>query len=193
MPFLSSQVSYFITFSGIQNSWALSSSPIWFQFPVAADDQEAVDGYDLLAKGSRLAVILKRAWRVSVGEWTPQHCQRHAESSGRYSVWQYLLLTLEELIFNWASLNFMSFISLAKPVQKTSVSVNVCQTDTFMQSLHVPWAAQHIPQTPIISVRKLSSCATSYSRMKVGLQNNQHSPLAHLSYVTFAHRWHAGA
>lgn len=87
----------------------------------------------------------------------------------------------------------MSFISLAKPVQKTSVSVNVCQTDTFMQSLHVPWAAQHIPQTPIISVRKLSSCATSYSRMKVGLQNNQHSPLAHLSYVTFAHRWHAGA
>lgn len=85
----------------------------------------------------------------------------------------------------------MSFISLAKPVQKMSVSANVCLTAPFIQSLHVPWAAQQIPQTSIISVRKLSSYAISYSRMKVGLQNNQHSPPAHLSYVTFAHRHYA--
>lgn len=82
----------------------------------------------------------------------------------------------------------MTFISLVNPVQKISVSANVFQTDPFMQSLHVPWAAQHIPQASIISVRKLSSYATSYSRIKVGLQNNQHPPLAHLSSVTFAHR-----
>lgn len=82
----------------------------------------------------------------------------------------------------------MTFISLAKPLEKISVSPNVFQTDPFMQSLHVPWAAQHIPQASIISARKLSSYATSYSRMKVGLQNNQHSPLAHLSSVSFAHR-----
>lgn len=93
-----------------------------------------------------------------------------------------------KLIFNWGSLNFASFISLAKPVEKISVSANDFQTDPFMQSLHVPWAAQNIPQASIISVRKLSSYDISCSRMKVGLQKNQHSPLAHLSSVTFAHR-----
>lgn len=40
ISFLSCQVSYFITISGIQNSLVHSSSPIWLQFPVPADDQE---------------------------------------------------------------------------------------------------------------------------------------------------------
>lgn len=61
----------------------------------------------------------------------------------------------------------------AQAVQKTSALANAesVKKPPFMQCLHVqkvPWAAQHIPQTPITIAENLSSCVSSYCRTNAG-------------------------
>lgn len=192
IPFLSTQLSNFITFEGIQHTRALSSNLItissgckcsggswWIWLP--HQGQQA---------GSDPLETLKSLWGRMDGPHlsTAKNIAKVQTTKCMCLGCQYLLCALEELILNWASPNFLSFISLetkGKPVDKTSVLANVCQAHPYMQCLRVPWTTQHIPQTSIILAGKFSSYATSYSRMKARQQNNQHCPLACWSYVTF--------
>lgn len=100
------------------------------------------------AQGSKLAVILQK-WEESLWEngwFTSYHCQRYAESSGRCSVWQCLLLT-------WVETNFLiedHWILCISYIFSETSTENLC-------------LSKRLPDSSIYAISACSLGSASYS------------------------------
>lgn len=158
---------------------------------MAANGQEAADGYTLLTKaGSDPPESLKSLWGRMDGPHlsTAKNMLKVQATKCRCSGCQYLIDTLEEVILNWTSLNFLSFIFLenkTKPVQ--CLGKFLPGTSIYVMPASSLGSSAYSPSIRNLRRKIVFLCCFIFQN-ESRTKNNQRSPLACWSYVTFIGR-----